>query len=380
VALRAGQWCLAIGALVLAGVAAGQTAPPAPAAKPLPATQLEKPDRELTVGVFDAPPYAFKNPAGEWRGFSVELWRQIAEELGLRYRLVEGSEDEVLESLTSNRLDVVAGPIAITMERERVVDFTESYLTSGLSIAVRRRGRLEYIGNLFSVLATSGAAHIIGAVLILSALFGAGVWLAERRHNPEFPARPGRGIGSGLWWAGVTTSTVGYGDKVPVTFRGRLLAAIWMLISLVLSVLITASLTATLAVGEFQQVRDLDSLRRARVGVLAGSAAADFLRHNQIPHRLLPSYPKVIEALLARKVDAAILNEEILRYYTDRTAGTGVQVLPPLFMPENFGFALTDGSPLRLLLDRGLHKALASTRYRDLKDQYLYGDAIASAP
>jgi ABC-type amino acid transport substrate-binding protein len=180
-----------------------------------------------------------------------------------------------------------------------------------------------------------------------------------------------------MWFAGVTTSGVGYGDKVPVTLNGRLLAILWMLVSLVLYVFMTASLTATLAVGEYEQVRDLESLRRARVGVLAGSAAADFLRQNQISHRLLPSYPKVIEALLAGRVDAVILNEEILRYYTDRAAGSRLQVLPPIFMPENFGFALTDTSALRPLLDRGLHRALAGTRYRDLKDQYLYGDAAA---
>jgi hypothetical protein len=46
-------------------------------------------------------------------------------------------------------------------------------------------------------------------------------------------------------------------------------------------------------------------------------------------------------------------------------------------MQENFGFALINASPLRPLLDEGLHRALASTRYRDLRDQYLYGDGIA---
>ncbi|HEY1250409.1 MAG TPA: transporter substrate-binding domain-containing protein [Thermoanaerobaculia bacterium] len=373
------RWSSAAGALLLlaAGLAAQASSASLATAQPASPTTAE---RELTVGVFDAPPYSFKSPTGEWRGFSVELWRQIADELGLRYRLVEGTEDEILESLANKRLDLSAGPIAITMDRERLLDFTESYLTSGLSIAVRKRGRLERMAALFHGLAESGAAHIIGAVILLSGLFGAGVWLVERRHNPMFPTRPAPGIGSGLWFAGTTTSGVGYGDKVPITLAGRLLAAFWMLISVLLMLLVTASLTATLAIGEFQQVRDLESLRRARVGVLAGSAAADFLRHNQIPHRLLPSYPKVIEALLAKRVDAVILNEEILRYYTDRAVGTGLQVLPPLFMPENFGFALTDASTLRPLLDRGLHRALASTRYRDLKDQYLYGDAIASAP
>jgi ABC-type amino acid transport substrate-binding protein len=266
------------------------------------------------------------------------------------------------------------------MDRERVIDFTESYLTSGLSIAVRQRGRLERLLNLFRALSTSGAAHILGTIVVLAIVFGTGVWLAEKRHNPQFPARPAPGIGSAMWFAGVTTSGVGYGDKVPVTLRGRLLAILWMLVSLVLLALVTASLTATLAVAEYEQVRDVESLRRSRVGVLAGSAGADFLRHNQIPHRLFPSYPKVIEALRAGSIDAAMFNEEILRYYTDRATGAGVQVLPPIFMPENFGFALTNGGSLRPLLDEGLHRALAGPRYRDLKDQYLYGGATATGP
>ncbi len=353
----------------VAAVAAGQTAP---------SVSASRPDRELAVGVFEAPPYAFKGPEGQWRGFTVDLWRQIADDLGLRYRLVEGSEDETLEGLTAHRLDVAAGPVAVTMDRERVIDFTESYLTSGLSIAVRRAGRAERMLNLFRALASSGAAHILGAIVILAIVFGTGVWLAERRHNPQFPARPATGIGSALWFAGVTTSGVGYGDKVPVTLRGRLLAIVWMLISLVLLVFVTASLTAALAVGEYDRVRDIESLRRARAGVLEGSAAADFLRHNQIPHRIFPSYPKVIEALLAGKVDAAIFNEEILRYYTDRELGSRLKVLPPLFMPEDLAFALVDDSPLRPLLNHGLRRAVASTHYRDLRDQYLYGDAISA--
>ena len=366
--------------LLVSAIAAGQTAPPATAAvQTVPPATAARPDRELAVGVFQAPPYSFKSPEGEWRGFSVDLWRQIAGDLGLRYRLVEASEDETLAALTAHRLDVCAGPVAVTMDRERVLDFTESYLTSGLSIAVRQRGRAERLLNLFRALASSGAAHILGVIVLLAMVFGTGVWLAERRHNPQFPARPAPGIGSGLWFAGVTTSGVGYGDKVPMTLRGRLLAILWMLVSLILYVFVTASLTATLAVGEYEQVRDIESLRRAHVGVLEGSAAADFLRHNQIPHRIFPSYPKVIEALLAGKVDAAIFNEEILRYYTDRALGSRMKVLPPLFMPEDLAYALVDDSPLRPLLDQGLRRAVASTRYRDLKDQYLYGDAIAAA-
>jgi hypothetical protein len=36
------------------------------------------------------------------------------------------------------------------------------------------------------------------------------------------------GVDHALWWSAVTVTTVGYGDKAPVTRVGRLFAVIWM--------------------------------------------------------------------------------------------------------------------------------------------------------
>lgn len=49
-----------------------------------------------------------------------------------------------------------------------------------------------------------------------------------------------------LWWGIVTISTVGYGDVYPVTFEGRLVAMILMLLGIGLFSAITATATSYL--------------------------------------------------------------------------------------------------------------------------------------
>ena len=52
-------------------------------------------------------------------------------------------------------------------------------------------------------------------------------------------------LGSALWWAIQTTTTVGYGDHVPTTASGRLLAALVMLFGIGFLAIITAAITST---------------------------------------------------------------------------------------------------------------------------------------
>src|SRR5215468_10323714 len=52
-------------------------------------------------------------------------------------------------------------------------------------------------------------------------------------------------VGSGLWWSVQTITTVGYGDLVPATTVGRLLAAFVMLFGIGFLTVITASITSS---------------------------------------------------------------------------------------------------------------------------------------
>jgi voltage-gated potassium channel len=59
--------------------------------------------------------------------------------------------------------------------------------------------------------------------------------------RPEFPT-----IGRGLWWSAQTVTTVGYGDVVPHSTTGRVLAIVVMLSAIAFLTVVTAAVTAIL--------------------------------------------------------------------------------------------------------------------------------------
>lgn len=75
---------------------------------------------------------------------------------------------------------------------------------------------------------------VFGVVFI----FGTCTFLLEHSANPSFAT-----ISDGLWWAFVTLTTVGYGDIVPVTAGGRVVAVFTMVFGITIYSLMIANLT-----------------------------------------------------------------------------------------------------------------------------------------
>jgi voltage-gated potassium channel len=57
-------------------------------------------------------------------------------------------------------------------------------------------------------------------------------------------------VGTGIWWAVVTFCTVGYGDVVPDTTLGRVVAGIVMVLAITFITVVTALVTSALVTGE----------------------------------------------------------------------------------------------------------------------------------
>lgn len=83
-----------------------------------------------------------------------------------------------------------------------------------------------------------GAAVVIASVSTVITV-GAGILMTVADQD-NFPS-----VGLGLWWAVQTVTTVGYGDHVPTTVAGRLIAALVMLLGIGFLTVITAAITST---------------------------------------------------------------------------------------------------------------------------------------
>ncbi|XP_037535632.1 potassium voltage-gated channel subfamily KQT member 2 [Nematolebias whitei] len=109
--------------------------------------------------------------------------------------------------------------------------FATSAIRSLRFLQILRMIRMDRRGGTWKLLGSVVYAHskelitawYIGFLCLILASFL--VYLAEKEDNEQFET-----YADALWWGLITLTTIGYGDKFPVTWNGRLLAATFTLI------------------------------------------------------------------------------------------------------------------------------------------------------
>lgn len=84
----------------------------------------------------------------ELTGFDVELVQALGQKLGYKVEMVSMGFDALIPALQAGNIDVAIAGMTITDERKKVVDFTDSYYTSGLMIMVRKDSPVKSIDDL----------------------------------------------------------------------------------------------------------------------------------------------------------------------------------------------------------------------------------------
>ena len=291
---------------------------------------------KLVIGTKTSRPFSFQN-------------EKISQRLKIPFEVREYRLDNLLKAVESKEVDAAIAAITITSDREAALDFSHPFFVTGLSIAIPAKGGSGWFAVIQKFVSLQFLQVIFILFLVLIAA-GAVIWYFEKKENPDqFPEQPSKGLGAGLWWAAVTMTTVGYGDKAPRTRAGQFAAMIWMFTSVIIISSFTASITSSLTVSELgSEIKGPSDLKRARTGTVKDSTSEKYLAGKNINSISYIDHKAGLRALAAGKIDAFVydtsagrlkscrmnLSHNITELYYPRTAGFA-NLLTGHFLPKS---------------------------------------------
>ena len=330
-------------------------------------------DDALRIGISPFPPFVIDGDKPQ--GYSIELWQRIAKQLDRKFDFVKcsGAADK-LERIIKGELDVAIGGITATPQRETQVDFSHPTYRSGLGIMLPGKADAPSLWNRFSRALARTNMTVVVAFFLIVVIAGHLIWFVERGRD-TFNPKYAPGVFEGIYWAIVTASTVGYGDKAPVKAVGRIIAMVIIVISLPMFALFTAELASAFTLeGIAAAISGPEDLRNRRVGVVRGTQSARFAAERGLQIRQWEQAEQVYAGLENGTVTAVIYDAPSLKYYAQTDGQDRVHMVPQSFDIRDLAFATQQGSDLREHINRILLELDASGDLAALRVKWFGSD------
>ncbi len=333
--------------------------------------ETAKSSAPIIIGVSHAPPFAIETKTqngSDWDGIGVHLWREVAEELDLQYEWKAILPAETNQQVQNGTVDIAITASA-TATGEQQVDFTQSYYTSSLGIAQPRRQQL-----LETVLAVLSPRFLwICFWLSMLLLFvGLIVWLFERNGNKDmFGEKTTTGLWNSFWWAGVTLTTIGYGDIAPISVGGRIIALLWMLVSMGITASLTATITSVVTQDNSSKLTQFADLKAMKVGSVEGSSAAQELQQQEVSFEAIASPMEGLKAVEEGNIDAFIYDDELLRYLNKESLQNRLAIESTPIQARRFVFALPEGADNFEIINAQMMREQDEADWQSLLERFL---------
>ncbi|PAV88609.1 hypothetical protein WR25_19520 [Diploscapter pachys] len=226
-----------------------------------------------------------------FEGYCVDLLEKLAKNItGFEYdifvsfenrygaRQPDGSWDGMIGYLLNETADVAVAPLSITQERERAVDFSKPFMTTGISIMIKKPEKQEF--NIFSFLEpleTNIWMYTILSYVCISFTIFVVSSLSYYEKRLEFSRGEFR----------VTNEFSLYNSLWFTALSGRIASACWWFFTLIIVSSYTANLAAFLTLERMtppvESVEDLANQDKILYGVVKGGSSAAFFEDSTVP-------------------------------------------------------------------------------------------------
>ncbi|KAL7211689.1 hypothetical protein ACSBR2_014527 [Camellia fascicularis] len=249
-------------------------------------------------------------------------------------------------------VEVLVGDITILADRFEHVDFTQLFLSSGLTMIVPVK--IEEAKAWIFIKPFNKEMWIVTALLMIYTMFV--VWFLEHQSNPEFRGPWKSQLSTTLWF---TFSSLFFAQREKIYSNyTKVVVAMWLFVVFVVTSSYTASLTSMLTVPRLQPtVTDIEFLRRTNATV--GCDGDSFVKHYLL--NVLQFKKHNIKA--SGNIAAAFLEPPYAKIFL-RENCNNYTVSGPTYIFGGWGFAFQKGSPIAIDVSKAI---LTISEIGDLK-------------
>ena len=321
-------------------------------------------ESELVVGVKHAEPFVIVADDGSVSGFSIDLLEHMMAQLEVPVSvsyLVDPDIPTHLASIRDGKVDFGIAATTITSERLCSFDFSEPFYISDMGIIAEKGRRPSLLSQIF----TKEIMGLLIIVLIYIVIVAHIVWFIEREEEGHFHTSYIKGVATGIWWAIVTMSTVGYGDVYPKKHWGKAFAAFVIISGIAIFGFAIATLSSAMVVTQLptSTIQGPGELYARPVAVIAGTQSV-ILAEEQGMHPVpVKSLDEAIALLKERKVDAVVHDTPLLKYYLKNHPDPTLALAPQTFDSFLYGVTYPKDSPWCEILDPIVIKTIYEDEY-----------------
>ena len=161
---------------------------------------------------------------------------------------------------------------------------------------------------------------------------------------------------------------------MPRAATARVIAVLWMFMSVAFIAYFTAAVTSSLTVQQLRgDINGPEDLPGKRVGSIKGSTSVEYLRQRSIEPVEFTKMEEAYQALQDGQVDAVVYDAPVLLFYAAHEGKGKVQTAGAIFRKENYGIVFPSNSPYRKPVNEALLKLKENGTYDQLYTKWFGG-------